>query len=143
MDRQMAKDASSVMRITELEAHSGVPRRTIRLYISRGLLAGPLKSGRDAVYGKEHLNRLLEIRKLQSDGLTLREIALALSGTEAQETLPRPTSYWSYPLSDDVVVLMRTDVSPWRGRHIKSALNRLAAEIAGVKKGGSDDEVDG
>jgi DNA-binding transcriptional MerR regulator len=68
--------------LRELAAETGVPERTIRFYISRGLLAPPLRGGRGAAYGPSHKERLEKIRQLQAKGLMLAEIAFALS--EAQ-----------------------------------------------------------
>lgn len=127
----MTENAPDQLRITDLEIRTGISRRTIRLYISRGLLAGPLKSGRDAAYSREHLERLLEIKKLQGEGLTLHEIGHKLSSERERTMLPHPTSYWSYPVAEDVVVMVRAGTSPWRNKHIRKALARLADELEG------------
>jgi len=70
--------------LRELAAETGVPGRTIRFYISRGLVDPPLRAGRGAAYGEAHKARLEEIRRLQAQGLMLAEIAQAL----AQERVP-------------------------------------------------------
>ena len=80
--------------LRELAAETGVPARTIRFYISKGLLHPPLRSGRGAVYGAEHKLRLEEIRRLQRRGFMLAEIAHELTldrarGAAAAETLDR------------------------------------------------------
>ena len=49
--------------LAELSEESGTPARTIRFYIARGLLDGPLKAGRGAVYTAEHLARLEKIKE--------------------------------------------------------------------------------
>ena len=64
--------------LRELAAESGVPERTIRFYISKGILGPPLRGGRGAAYGPGHLTRLREIRGLQARGLMLAELAKAL-----------------------------------------------------------------
>jgi DNA-binding transcriptional MerR regulator len=61
--------------LKELAAETGVPERTIRYYISRGLLAPPLRGGRGAAYGESHKNALAQIRQLQAKGMMLDEIA--------------------------------------------------------------------
>jgi DNA-binding transcriptional MerR regulator len=65
--------------LRELAAETGVPERTIRFYISRGLVDPPLRGGRGAAYGAGHKARLEEIRKLQAKGLMLAEIAHVLT----------------------------------------------------------------
>ena len=61
--------------LTELADEAGIPARTIRYYIARGLLEGPDVAGRGASYGTAHRDRLLEIRALQSEGRMLADIA--------------------------------------------------------------------
>lgn len=118
------------MTLAELADESGVPPRTIRYYIARGLLDGPLVAGRAASYGPEHLERLRQIRSLQSQGLTLAEIARRLGQRGPEPELPSPTAWWSYPVAEDVIVLVRTDSAPWRLRRVQSALRALAAALA-------------
>ncbi len=65
--------------LRELAAETGVSERTIRFYISRGLVDPPLRGGRGAAYGAAHKARLEEIRKLQAKGLMLAEIAHVLT----------------------------------------------------------------
>ena len=125
----MPDDTAKEMRIGELAERADVSRRTVRYYISRGLLQGPLRAGRDAVYGAEHLERLAEIKDLQREGLTLQEIGHRLSRPVAQETLPGPTSWWQYPVADDVVVWVKAGASPWRARRIQRALADMARQI--------------
>ncbi len=117
------------MSLAELAEHSDVSGRTIRFYIARGLLPGPSQAGRGASYGQEHLRQLLEIKKLQSRGLTLTEIARSLGQERARSLLPEPSSWWHYPIDSDVVVSVRANLSPWRLRQVQRALNQLANEL--------------
>ena len=53
--------------------------RTVRFYTTVGLLAPPLKfDGRRALYGRIHLLQLLAIKRLQSQGHSIRAIHLML-----------------------------------------------------------------
>ena len=61
--------------LSELASASGVTERTIRYYQAERLLPRPGKHGRDAVYGDEHLDRLVLIGELRDRGLTLSTIA--------------------------------------------------------------------
>jgi DNA-binding transcriptional MerR regulator len=116
------------MTLAELADAAATPARTIRFYISRGLLAGPDKAGRGAVYGERHLARLEQIKQLQTDGLTLSAIAHRLNPT-GPAPAASPEAWWRYPLTDDVVVLARADVSPWRTKQIREAIDHLAARL--------------
>ena len=51
--------------LDELATETGLTPRTIRGYIERGLLAGPVTRGRGARYGERHLNRLLCIQAIK------------------------------------------------------------------------------
>ena len=124
------------MTLAELSEASRVPARTIRFYISRGLLEGPVKAGRGAAYTREHLARLNEIKTLQSGGRMLSEIA---HGPEP--AFREPKAMWQYAIADDVVVSVRADVSPWRGKQIRSALAEFARRLSQSEKSkGGEDE---
>ena len=61
--------------LKELESRTGFGSRTIRNYIDKGLLPGAYSRGRYASYGREHLDRLLFLRRLKNRGkLPLDEI---------------------------------------------------------------------
>lgn len=124
--------------LTQLSERTGVPPRTIRFYIARGLLPGPLKAGRGAAYGQKHLDRIAEIRRLQDKGLTLSEIALSLEGGSG---IPTPTSWHWYPLQPDVVVQVRANANPWRLRQIQKALKELNRRL-GTEPGQKDENDD-
>ena len=70
--------------LKKLATEAGVPERTIRFYISRGLVDPPLRGGRGAAYGQKHKERLELIRALQAQGMMLAEISHALSMPEGQ-----------------------------------------------------------
>lgn len=60
--------------IGEIAQRAGVTPRTIRYYVELGLLPPPEGLGRSAGYGQEHLERLLLIKQLQANRLSLDEI---------------------------------------------------------------------
>ncbi|HEV8114699.1 MAG TPA: helix-turn-helix domain-containing protein [Acidimicrobiales bacterium] len=68
------------LRVDELAERAGVSVDTIRYYQGRGLLPAPVRRGRIAHYGQEHLDRLERIRSLQAQGLSLAAIGRLLSG---------------------------------------------------------------
>lgn len=115
--------------LAELSKQSGIPARTIRFYIARGLLGGPVKPGRGAVYTAEHLARLERIRQLQAEGRMLAEIAHDLSpGPPAQSAVP-PSPWWQHVIQEDIMVWVRGDVTPWRMKHIRAAVDDLASRL--------------
>ncbi len=118
------------MSLAELADRAGLPARTIRFYIARGLMEGPVKAGRDAAYTAEHLQRLEKITSLQSEGLMLAEIGRALAGGETPQRTGLPaTPWWQCTVADDVVVWTRADMSPWRSRQVQRAISDLAKSL--------------
>lgn len=68
--------------LTELADLAGVTPRTVRYYLSQGLLTSPGTSGPGAKYDDTHLGRLRLIRKLQREHLPLAEIRQRLAGLD-------------------------------------------------------------
>ena len=124
-------DAGNRISLTDLAKKSGVPERTIRYYISRGLIPGPMRGGRGAEYTEEHLAGIQNVRRLQSGGMTLSEIEyqFAQPGGHRGPAIA-PESWSMYRISPDVTVQVRDGLSPWRIKHLRSAIARLAAELA-------------
>ena len=49
--------------------------RRVRDYITKGIIDSGIKEGRETFYTKEHLNQLVEVRKLQSKGMSDKLLA--------------------------------------------------------------------
>ena len=61
-------------KVSELADKAGVTKRTIHYYISKGLLLPPEGSVVNSLYNDEHLQRILLIKKLQSEYMPLNKI---------------------------------------------------------------------
>src|ERR1700688_165195 len=114
MSESMSESIRESMTLAELADAAQLPARTIRFYIARGLLDGPVKAGRGAAYTPEHLARLEQIKKLQAGGRMLSDIARTLSGDTAESSAVAPTPWLQFAPAEDVVILTRADMSPWR-----------------------------
>jgi DNA-binding transcriptional MerR regulator len=68
------EDRENHYSIEELAELVNLPIRTIRYYISEGLLPGPGARGKAAIYGEEHLLRLRLIRLLSRQYVPLVEM---------------------------------------------------------------------
>ena len=68
------------MRIGELAARAGLSASAIRYYEKIGLLAAPLRVGRQRRYSGESLHRALLIRFARDMGFSLSEIKVFLNG---------------------------------------------------------------
>jgi DNA-binding transcriptional MerR regulator len=122
--------------LAELSEESGLPARTIRFYIARGLLGGPVKAGRGAVYTAGHLARIEKIKELQAAGRMLAEIAHDLNGGPATVAAVQPSPWWQHAIQDDVIVWVRGDVSPWRMKQIRAVVDEMASRL---QEPGTDD----
>ncbi len=78
-------DESVELTVEELADRAGVSVRTVRYYISQGLLAGPGARGRNASYTDEHLARLQLIRRLAEQHVPLAEQRQQLEGLSYQQ----------------------------------------------------------
>ncbi|HXB74042.1 MAG TPA: helix-turn-helix domain-containing protein [Candidatus Acidoferrales bacterium] len=122
------------MTLAEIAEASGLAARTIRFYIARGLLNGPVKGGRSAAYTPEHLARLERIKRLQSTGHALSDIARILSGPSEDDSEMVPaTAWWQHAVADDVVVWVRAGASPWRAKQVRAAVDEFARRIGQAK----------
>jgi DNA-binding transcriptional MerR regulator len=127
---RILKSMSESMTLAELAEASGLPARTIRFYIARRVLNGPVKAGRGAAYGPEHLARLEQIQRLQGLGRTIAEISRTLGG-DPTELHPQAsaTAWWQHVVADDVTVWVRDGLSPWRTRQVRAAIGELAGRL--------------
>lgn len=116
------------MTLAELAEESGIAARTIRFYIARGLVDGPVKAGRGAVYTSDHLERLERIKSLQAKGRMLAEIGHTLEGP-ASEPAAAATPWFQYAVADDVLIWVRADISPWRTKQIRAAVGELTRHL--------------
>jgi DNA-binding transcriptional MerR regulator len=90
--------------LQELCDAAGVSTRTVRYYISQGLLASPDRRGPGATYRAEHLDRLQLIRRLKDRHLPLSKIRELLDGMSDEDIRagkipdlnPDPDSAYSY-----------------------------------------------
>ncbi len=95
---------SAAYGLTALADRSGVSERTIRYYQAEHLLPRHGKSGREAVYGEVHLERLALIGELRDRGLTLQTIRELMANEHPARTVAEwlgVDSTLSAPWSDD------------------------------------------
>jgi DNA-binding transcriptional MerR regulator len=93
------------------------------------LLEGPAKAGRGAVYTGAHLERLEKIKALQAQGRHLSEITPLLEGVADERPSYPSSAWWQHAIADDVVVWTRGDVSPWRQKQIRDAIDEMAVRL--------------
>ncbi len=131
--------------LQDLERLSGIRSRTIRDWILRGLLPSAERRGPGATYTREHLDRLLAIRRLREEvGMNLETIGAVLerlddetlrrvaSGEEPIVALPWLESPTGAAAARTDVLYQRTDEDPSReaAAEILYALHRLQLLLA-------------
>ncbi len=92
--------------LRELADLVDLPIRTVRYYIQIGLIDRPEGGGRGAHYRKHHLEQLIEIRKWQQAGLSLKRIRelLRMDETETLVPPPRPQEKGSIEIRSHVMI---------------------------------------
>lgn len=108
--------------IAELEEHTGVPARTIRYYISQGLLAPAHGRGPSATYDRNHLLRLRAIVNLKETNAGLDVIKARLG-----------------ELSDaDIAAMLEIETAPpedrWRRIELHPDIELHVRERAGKRR---------
>lgn len=114
--------------IEELSEQTHTPIRTIRYYISQGLLAGPGARGKSALYRADHLMRLRLIRQLTDAYLPLQEIREMLDRMTTNEII-------AMLASDPHSLVMQQSMPPTPHSVIASILQRAHAEKPAISSG--------
>lgn len=83
--REPMEPDETILSIEELAEQARVSPRTVRYYISEGLLPGPGARGKLASYGGDHLTRLRLIRRLLDQGMPLAKVKGVLGSLAPQE----------------------------------------------------------
>lgn len=98
MAKQISYSLKELCRVAE------VTERTVRYYISEGLLPPPTGTGPFSRYGYEHWLRLAYIRRLKDEYLPLSEIKNLLAGRSLEEldTLARRTGLIGGQVSEQI-----------------------------------------
>ena len=99
----------------DLEAESGVTARTIRYYISQGLLQPAYGRGPTAVYDADHLLRLRYIQQLKDERMPLNEIREHLNTLSPEDVAvalkidmqPAAETWRHFRLHDDLQIAVR------------------------------------
>lgn len=99
----------------DLEEASGVSARTIRYYISQGLLQPAYGRGPTAVYDADHLLRLRYIQKLKDERMPLSDIREHLNTLSPEDVAvalqidmqPSAETWRHFRLHDDLEITVR------------------------------------
>lgn len=119
--------------LAELARHAGVPTRTVRYYVDRGLIRPVSRMpGGYRIFDESGLRQLRFIRRLQGFGLTLRELQQLLLAAERQSCGQS---------SRTVERRLRSQLDRVEGRlrELEDVRHELASLLAGQQAGCSDE----
>lgn len=119
--------------LPELERESGASGRTIRYYISLGLLQPAYGRGKLATYDSDHLLRLNLIQRLKDDRLPLNDIREQLSHLSSDDVArvlqvqlqPSAESWKRFNLHDDFEIAVRERSLADRSAAHEDAFNKI------------------
>lgn len=124
--------------VGELAELSQVSRRTIRYYVQVGLIPAPTGKGKGARYGLLHLERLLKVRRLQADGLSLERITDLLDESEPS---PRVTTVGELrvvtrlSLADGITLEIDTGRAGLEPAQLRELARECVNQITRIQKG--------
>lgn len=105
-----------------LEGATGTSARTIRYYISQGLVPPALTVGRTASYGEDHLVALRRIAAAKDQGLSLEQIKQQLHPPTGTPAAWPSQGLRAMHLLDGVTLLVRADLPLWQRNQMEKAL---------------------
>lgn len=126
--------------LDELCALVELPKRTVRYYIQSGLLDRPEGLNRGARYGRQHVERLLFIRKWQQAGLSLERIRALVD--ESSDDLPPvrrrgagTIEVWSHlVIRDGVELHVEPTISGLSPEQLRMFLGRVQAAYDDIEQ---------
>lgn len=68
--------------LQDVSTLTGLPVRTIRYYIQKGLVDKPEGARKTATYSQLHLEQLMTVKRLSESGLSLAAIAKVMNGSQ-------------------------------------------------------------
>ena len=128
--------------VNELSLLAELPLRTVRYYITQGLVDRPHGEKRGAWYDRHHLEQLLQIRKWSAAGLSLDRIRELLHG-EPVAIPERPkqvgaiqvrSHIWLGPGLELQVSAEDAGLSPEQLRQLITAVTQVLAAIKGEEQ---------
>jgi DNA-binding transcriptional MerR regulator len=112
--------------VTELADLAGVTPRTVRYYLSQGLLPAVGQSGPGSKYGTGHLARLRLIRRLQGEHLPLAEIRRRLDPLDDDQIRDLAGSEPAPPPQGSALEYLRSVLQPARPPRSPAGASALA-----------------
>jgi len=115
--------------IEELAERTGFTRRTIRYYIHEGLVDPPAGRGRGGFYYDSHLQRLLQVRTYQEQGIGLSAMVSLLRNEPPEEPMLSREVIIRYEIVPGIELCVTRDMEVSQPKKIREII-RIAKAIA-------------
>ncbi len=132
--------------LDELATLAGVTPRTVRYYISEGLLDRPEGEKRGSHYLERHLEQLLQVRRWSEAGLSLDRIRELRHGAAEDPPLrraaPGSVEVWSrVTLADGLELQIEPGRAGLAPEQVRALVREVQAAFRRIRDDGQDEEV--
>lgn len=133
----MNVDQSSRFTLTELEEASGFPERTIRYYISNGLVSAAFGRGRSRYFTSQHLTELEWVASQRAKHFSIEEIRAQMARDAEPEPEVSGEMWERITLHPGLELSIRGD-APQSVRALARELQEVAGDWFGDEPPGND-----
>ena len=134
-------DKKRTYNLDELCAAVQMNKRTVRFYIQQGLVNRPLGEKRGAHYSELHVEQLLTVANLKSDGLSLERIKelMAGEGDKPQARQVGAIEMWTrIHLGDGVELSIEASKAGLSAQQLRALTQEMVPLIKSIKENDSE-----
>ncbi|MBF0344152.1 MAG: MerR family transcriptional regulator [Nitrospirae bacterium] len=96
--------------INEVSEMTGFSLRTIRYYVSSGIIEPPEGRGRGGFYNDSHIDKLRQIKGMQENGMRLKDIVNLDKSSEVHKTETNREVWFKYEIIPGLEIHVRKDI---------------------------------
>ncbi|MES0337915.1 MAG: helix-turn-helix domain-containing protein [Candidatus Magnetobacterium sp. LHC-1] len=96
--------------ITEVSEITGFSLRTIRYYVSSGIISPPEGRGRGGFYNDSHIDKLRQIKGMQENGMRLKDIINLDRSSEVPKAETTRQVWFKYEIVPGLEIHVRKDI---------------------------------
>ncbi|KJU82956.1 transcriptional regulator, MerR family [Candidatus Magnetobacterium bavaricum] len=96
--------------ITEVSEITGFSLRTIRYYVSSGIIEPPEGRGRGGFYNDRHIDKLRQIKGMQENGMRLKDIITLDRSSEVPNAETTRQVWFKYEIIPGLEIHVRKDI---------------------------------
>ncbi|MBF0338857.1 MAG: MerR family transcriptional regulator [Nitrospirae bacterium] len=96
--------------INEVSEITGFSLRTIRYYVSSGIIESPEGRGRGGFYNDSHIDKLLQIKGMQENGMRLKDIINLDKSNKTDKAETTRQVWFRYEIVPGLEIHVRKDI---------------------------------